>query len=143
MYLCKILVWYCISSPLCVSDSKILLEPNILWNQNFFFGPNIFLFKTFFWPKISFNKNYLWRDKTERLNLRLSKLPSAKVLLKLEFDTKDQVLLLDGGPFLVWILPGPNSGLNIEVLWGGHLTSVRWPMSYKIPFIARTSYSVF
>ena len=32
-------------------------------------------------------------DKTELLNLRLSKLPSAKVLLKLEFDTEDQVLL--------------------------------------------------
>ena len=26
------------------------------------------------------------------MNLRLSKLPSAKVLLKLEFDTEDQVL---------------------------------------------------
>ena len=41
---------------------------------------------------MNFNKNYLWRDKIELLNLRLSKLPSAKVLLKLEFDTKDQVV---------------------------------------------------
>ena len=32
------------------------------------------------------------RDKTELLNLKLYNLPSAKVLLKLEFDTKDQVL---------------------------------------------------
>ena len=36
----------------------------------------------------------LWKDKTEVLNLRLSRLPSAKVLLKLEFDTEDQVLFL-------------------------------------------------
>ena len=34
----------------------------------------------------------LLREKTELLNLVLSKLPSAKVLLKLKFDTKDQVL---------------------------------------------------
>ena len=41
---------------------------------------------------MNFNENDLWRDKTEVLNLRLSNLPSAKVLLKLEFDTEDQVL---------------------------------------------------
>ena len=40
------------------------------------------------------NEIDLWRDKTELLNLRLSKLPSTKVLLKLDFDTKDQVLLI-------------------------------------------------
>ena len=40
---------------------------------------------------MNFNENDLWSDK---MNLRLSKLPSAKVLLKLEFDTKDQVLSL-------------------------------------------------
>ena len=34
----------------------------------------------------------LWRKKTELLNLRLSKLARAKVLLQMEFDTKDQVL---------------------------------------------------
>ena len=33
-------------------------------------------------------------DKTKLLNLRFSKLHSAKVLFKLEFDTKDQVLSL-------------------------------------------------
>ena len=38
------------------------------------------------------NENYLWRNKTKLLNLRFSKLHSAKVLLKLEFDTEDQVL---------------------------------------------------
>ena len=43
---------------------------------------------------MNFNENDLGRDKTELLNLRLSKLPNAKVLLKLEFDTKDQVLFL-------------------------------------------------
>ena len=37
---------------------------------------------------MNFNENDLWKDKTELLNLRLSKLPSAKVLLKLEFETK-------------------------------------------------------
>ena len=41
---------------------------------------------------MNFNENYLWRDKTKLLNLRFSKLHSAKVLLKLEFDTEDQVL---------------------------------------------------
>ena len=43
---------------------------------------------------MNFNENYLWRNKTKLLNLRFSKLHSAKVLLKLEFDTKDQVLFL-------------------------------------------------
>ena len=43
---------------------------------------------------MNFNENYVWRDKTELLTLRLSNLPSAKVLLKLEFDTKDQVLFM-------------------------------------------------
>ena len=42
---------------------------------------------------MNFNENDLRGDKTELLILRLSKLPSAKVLLKLEFDTEDQVLL--------------------------------------------------
>ena len=40
---------------------------------------------------MNYNENDLWRDKREVLNLRLSRLPSAKVLLKLEFDTEDQV----------------------------------------------------
>ena len=39
---------------------------------------------------MTFNENALWSD---NMNLRLSKLPSAKALLKLEFDTEDQVLL--------------------------------------------------
>ena len=38
---------------------------------------------------MTFNENALWRDK---MNLRLSKLPNTKVLLKLEFDTEDKVL---------------------------------------------------
>ena len=41
---------------------------------------------------MNFNENDLWRNKTKLPNLRFSKLHSAKVLLKLEFDTKDQVL---------------------------------------------------
>ena len=41
---------------------------------------------------MNFNENDLWRDETKLLKLRFSKLRSAKVLLKLEFDTKDQVL---------------------------------------------------
>ena len=55
---------------------------------------------------MNFNENDLWRDKTKLLNLRLSKLPSAKVLLNLEFDTEDQVLFkyLSGG----WWLMGLN-----------------------------------
>ena len=41
---------------------------------------------------MNFNENDPWRDKTELLNFRLSKLPNTKVLLHLEFDTEDQVL---------------------------------------------------
>ena len=41
---------------------------------------------------MNFNENDLWREKTELLYLRISKLARAKVLLKLEFDTEDQVL---------------------------------------------------
>ena len=41
---------------------------------------------------MNFNEVDLRRDITELLNLRLSKLPSTKTLLKLEFDTEDQVL---------------------------------------------------
>ena len=57
-----------------------------------FSDTNFFSHPKFFWPEINFNENDLWRDKPELLNLRLSKLSSAKVLLKLEFDTEDQVL---------------------------------------------------
>ena len=42
---------------------------------------------------MKFNENNLLREKTELLYLRISKLARAKVLLKLEFDTEDQVLL--------------------------------------------------
>ena len=41
---------------------------------------------------MNFNEKDVWREKTELLNLKLSKLARAKVLLKLEFDTEDQVL---------------------------------------------------
>ena len=41
---------------------------------------------------MSFNENDLLREKTELLYLRISKLARTKVLLKLEFDTEDQVL---------------------------------------------------
>ena len=43
---------------------------------------------------MNFNENDLLREKTELLYLRISKLTRAKVLLKLECDTEDQVLLL-------------------------------------------------
>ena len=41
---------------------------------------------------MNFNENDLLREKTELLYLSISKLARAKVLLKLEFDTEDQVL---------------------------------------------------
>jgi len=43
---------------------------------------------------MNFNENDLWRKKTELLNLRLAMLARAKILIKLEFNTKDQVLFL-------------------------------------------------
>ena len=47
--------------------------------------------KNLFGPKM---KDEHWREKTELLNLSLSKLSRAMVLLELEFDTKDQVFFL-------------------------------------------------
>ena len=47
---------------------------------------------------MNFNGNDLWRNKTELLNLRLTKLHITKVLLKLEFDTEDQVLFIHYSP---------------------------------------------
>ena len=41
---------------------------------------------------MNFNENDLLTEKTELLYLRISKLARAKVLVKLEFDTEDQVL---------------------------------------------------
>ena len=41
---------------------------------------------------MNFNEHDLLREKTELLFLRILKLARAKVLLKLEFDTEDQVL---------------------------------------------------
>ena len=82
--LCSKIIWDCISSfPLCTGERpKKIFRPKIFLTQN-----------EFQWKRF-------WRDKTELLLfLRLSKLPSAKVLLKLEFDTEDQVLFL---PLNVW-----------------------------------------
>ena len=50
---------------------------------------------------MNFNENDLLRDKTELLNLMLFKLPSAKVLHKLEFATEDQVLSTFLLPYLL------------------------------------------
>ena len=41
---------------------------------------------------MNFSENDVWREKTKLPNFKLSKLARAKVLLKLEFDTEDQVL---------------------------------------------------
>ena len=84
-----------------ISDLKFFSEQNFFRNINFFrpknfFGPEIFwtrcfLEPKFFRPKIffrlnifcrpkmNFMKDDLWREKTELLNLRLSKLARAKI----------------------------------------------------------------
>ena len=54
---------------------------------------------------MNFNENDVWREKTELLNLKLSKLARAEVLLKLEFDTKDQVLFHDLNHLLHFFSP--------------------------------------
>ena len=51
---------------------KKIVSENDFWTQNFF------------GPKMNFNENDVWREKTKLPNLKLS---------KLEFGTKDQVLL--------------------------------------------------
>ena len=43
---------------------------------------------------MNFSENDVGREKTKLPNFKLSKLARAKVLLKLEFDTEDQVLSL-------------------------------------------------
>ena len=53
---------------------------------------------------MNFNENDLWRDKTKLLNLRISKLHSAVVLLKLEFDTDEQVLYMSTDLIYIYIL---------------------------------------
>ena len=59
---------------------------------------------------MNFNEYDLLRGKTEVLNLKLSKLPSAKVLFKLEFDTKDQVL------FFFFLLLSSSMGKQSQLL---------------------------
>ena len=41
---------------------------------------------------MNFSEIDVWREKTKLPKFKLSKLARAKVLLKLEFDTEDQVL---------------------------------------------------
>ena len=65
---------------------QIILGPKLLSEPEFFLTKNLSCLK------MNFNENDILRDKTELLNLRPYKLPSTKVLLKLEFDTEDQVL---------------------------------------------------
>ena len=84
--------------------TKFFLGPKFFLNQNyfrtkiFFWDPNFFSDTTFFacpnifWLKMNFKKYNLCRQKTELLNLRLTKLARAKVLLYLEFGTEHQVL---------------------------------------------------
>ena len=36
--------------------------------------------------------------------------------------------------------PDPKGGSNLKALWRSHLTSVRWPISYRIRFMARRSF---
>ena len=43
---------------------------------------------------MNFSENDVGREKTKLPNFKLSKLARAKVLLKLEFDTEDQVLFI-------------------------------------------------
>ena len=43
---------------------------------------------------MNFSENDVGREKTKLPNFKLSKLARAKVLLKLEFDTEDQVLFV-------------------------------------------------
>ena len=72
---------------------QIILGPKFLSEPEFFQTHIFFQTKNLSCFQMSFNENYIWRDKTELLKLRLSKLPGTKVLFNLEFDTEDRVLL--------------------------------------------------
>ena len=90
------------------SDLKFFSVPKLFSGQNFFsdtrFCPTQKNFQTqnYFYPKINFNENDLLREKIELLYLRILELAMAKVLLKLEFDTEDQVLLLKCVIRILW-----------------------------------------
>ena len=95
------------------------------WTKHFFGAQNFFGSKHE--PKMNFNENDLWMDKTELLNSRLSKLPSAKVLLKLEFDTKDHWIIGLAQNNFHRIFGHPFICLKVVGGWGGQYK--RW---YKI-----------
>ena len=48
-----------------------------------------------------------------------------------------------GGGTLFSSEPGLKGGINLKTLWRSHLTCVRRPISYRIPFMARRSFFVF
>ena len=73
------------SSPICFSDPKLFSDLKISWLKRTF-NENVYL------VYLRRLQLYSWVQKTELLNLRLSKLARAKVLVRLEFDTKNQVL---------------------------------------------------
>ena len=64
---------------------------------------------------MNFNENDVWREETNLLNFKLSKLARAKVFLKLEFDTEDQVL------FVVVFVSATSFGFLVSILIVGYL----------------------
>ena len=74
-------------------DPKFFLDPKFFFQDQIFFqDQNFFLTKNDFWTCFFQTQNDVWREKTKLLNFKLSKLAKGKGLLKLEFDTEDQVL---------------------------------------------------
>ena len=115
------------------------MTQTFFWSQNFFLNQNIFRNQNFFRPKIfcrlnifcrpkmNFMKDDLWREKTELLNMRLSKLARAKGLLLLEFDTIDQVLLSKYYLMLTFLLNGIKILLFLCLLFCKKI--LQWPVT--------------
>ena len=114
--------------------------------QNFFQALNFFRPEFFFWSKMNFYENDLCREKTEILKLRLSKLASAKIILKLEFDTKDQILnqLMS----CIWLTTHQSVGsvgqeknfckfLIISVVWWSSQTHFSQEQNHRNPYLTQ------
>ena len=79
-------------------DPKFFLDPTFFQVQNFFWATTFFLTKIFFWHKMIFGLIFLrpktiFRGRKQSFwSLNFLNWQRAKVLLKPEFDTEDQVL---------------------------------------------------
>ena len=82
---------------------KIFLDPKFFLGQNFFPNKNFFLSQNNFWTHFFLRPKTMFGGRKQSCwSLIFLNWQMAKVLLKLEFDTEDQVLLLVNDLFIAW-----------------------------------------